>query len=820
MASPEQKASNGQTSQSAAVVPKVELVSSGQDERNWRGIGIALIVIVIVCALIVTAVFLLSPDNEGPKVRNPRLNLMEVLDGSLIPRRFNGTWISEKELIYRAFDGTLILYNAETLNKTVLMLNTAFRLYDVHSYSLSADRKYVLLAYAIRKRFRYSYTAKYKYFDIQNYQTSPLLPSEDNAELQDVSWGPTGSQLVYVRNNDIYYMAYVGDIPPKRITRSGVNQTIFNGIPDWVYEEEILGKNNPIWWSEDGTRLCFASFDDSLVPEVQYPWYGNYMDENNIYPAMVKIRYPKPGTENPTATLWVVDVTFTSNIPAPRSLRPPNEIQEREHYFTQVKWIDRSRIAVVWLRRSQNFSTVSICHERNGWACETNLEESSTTGWVDMYEPLVFTSDKKYYFLRLPANEEDAGKFRHVAMVSVEDKRRKFLTRGAYDVVQVLAHRQDVRKIYYISTLPNNSGQRHLFSLTDTTLGNRLLEDCLTCDIGKDCLFNSATFSPGAKFYVLDCLGPGVPRVELRAVDGNKLVSVLDNNEAVRELYQKRALPKVRTFQVPVEGGFNANVQLLLPPGLKDDEITQYPMIVFVYAGPGQQLVTERFEIHWGTYLASRKNFIYATIDGRGSGNRGDRILHQIYKKLGSVEIEDQMAVSRYLKNDLPFIDPEKIAIWGWSYGGYAAAMALATDTGVFKCGISVAPVTSWRYYDSVYTERYMQLPSPEQNYLAYEKSSLLKKVANIKGTKFLLVHGTNDDNVHFQQSMILMKALIDAGVLFQTQIYPDESHNLAHVQSHFYQTMEAFLDRCFDIPRKEDAGLQKISKKVFIGGR
>ncbi|XP_013773505.2 dipeptidyl peptidase 4-like, partial [Limulus polyphemus] len=710
-------------------------------------------VIVVICCFSGTG-------NEGPKVRNPRLNLMEVLDGSLIPRRFNGTWISEKELIYRDFDGTLILYNAETLNKTVLMLNTAFRLYDVHSYSLSADRKYVLLAYAIRKRFRYSYTAKYKYFDIQNYQTSPLLPSEDNAELQYVSWGPTGSQLVYVRNNDIYYMAYVGDIPPKRITRSGVDQAIFNGIPDWVYEEEILGNNNPIWWSEDGTRLCFASFDDSLVPEVQYPWYGDYMDENNIYPAIVKIRYPKPGTENPIATLWVVDVTFTSSIPAPRSLRPPKEIQEREHYFTQVKWIDRSRIAAVWLRRSQNFSVVSICHERKGWACETNLEEVSSTGWVDMYEPLVFTSDKKYYFIRLPANEGDAGKFRHVAMVSIEDKRRKFLTQGAYDVVQILAHRQDVRKTYYISTLPNNSGQRHLF------------------------------------------------------------ISMLDNNDAVRELYQKRALPQVRTFQVPVEGGFNANVQLLLPPGLKDDEITQYPMIVFVYAGPGQQLVTERFEIHWGTYLASRKNFIYATIDGRGSGNRGDRILHQIYKKLGSVEIEDQMVVSRYLKNDLPFIDPEKIAIWGWSYGGYAAAMALATDTGVFKCGISVAPVTSWRYYDSVYTERYMQFPSPEQNYLAYERSSLLKKVANIKGTKFLLVHGTNDDNVHLQQSMILMKALTDAGVLFQTQIYPDESHNLAHVPSHFYQTMEAFLDQCFDIPRKEDIGLQKTSKKVFIGGR
>ncbi|XP_076344398.1 dipeptidyl peptidase 4-like isoform X2 [Tachypleus tridentatus] len=796
-----------------------ELVSSGQDERDWRGIGIALLVIILVSALIVTAIFLLSPGYQGSRVKGPRLNLIEVLDGSLTPRKFNGTWMSEKEFIFRDSDGHLILYNAESVNKTLLMSNTTFRLYDVHTYSLSADRKYVLFAYAIRKRFRYSYTAKYKYFDIRNYQTSPLLPSEEEEELQYVSWGPTGNQLVYVRNNDIYYMAYVGDIPPKRITRNGVDKVIFNGIPDWVYEEEILGKRNPIWWSEDGTRLCFASFDDSGVSEVRYPWYGDYMEENNIYPNLVNIRYPKPGTENPIATLWIADVTFTSSIPAPRRVRPPKQIQEREHYFTQVTWIDRTRLAIIWLRRTQNFSVVSVCHERNGWACDTNLEETSKTGWIDMYDPPIFTADKKYYFLRLPVMVEKFGSFRHIAMISVNDKRKRFLTEGAYDVIQVMAHRPEARKVYYISTLKNKSGQRHLFSITDLTSPNRSKE-CLTCNIGDRCLFNSATFSPGAKFYILECLGPGIPKFELRAVDGNKLLYLLDNNSAFQTLYQKRALPQVRTFHVPLESGFIANVRLLLTPGLRDDDVTQYPMVVYVDGAPGHQLVTERFEVHWGTYLASRKNFIYAMIDGRGSGNRGDQILHQIYKKLGSVEIEDQITVSRYLKNDLPFIDPDKIAIWGWSYGGYAAAMTLATDTNVFKCGISVAPVTCWRYYDSVYTERYMQSPSPDQNFLAYEKSSLVKKAANLKGKKFLLIHGSNDDKVHLQQSMILIKALTDAGVLFQTQIYPDEDHKLANVPLHFYQTMEAFFDQCFNIPRKGDIGLQKTSKKVFIGGR
>ncbi|XP_022241764.1 dipeptidyl peptidase 4-like [Limulus polyphemus] len=430
-----------------------------------------------------------------------------------------------------------------------------------------------------------------------------------------------------------------------------------------------------------------------------------------------------------------------------------------EHYFTQVTWIDRTRLAAVWLRRTQNFSVVSVCHERNGWACDTNLEETSKTGWVDMYDAPLFTADKKYYFLRLPVMTEMYGSFRHIAMISINEKRKRFLTEGAYDVIQIVAHRHEVRKVYYISTLKNKSGQRHLFSITDLTSSNRSKE-CLTCAIGDNCLFNSATFSPGAKFYILECLGPGMPRLELRAVDGNKLL-------------------------------LEANVRLLLPPGLRDDEVTQYPMVVYVDGGPGHQLVTERFEVHWGTYLASRKNFIYATIDGRGSGNRGDQILHQIYKKLGSVEIEDQITVSSIIQ--------------------------ICTDYVFF---IRICAVSVFCISDSVYTERYMQSPSPDQNFLAYEKSSLVKKAANLKGKKFLLIHGSNDDKVHLQQSMILIKALTDAEVLFQTQIYPDENHNLANVPLHFYQTMEAFFDQCFNIPRKGGIGLQKTSKKVFIGGR
>lgn len=330
-------------------------------------------------------------------------------------------------------------------------------------------------------------------------------------------------------------------------------------------------------------------------------------------------------------------------------------------------------------------------------------------------------------------------------------------------------------------------------------------EECITCDIDEECTFFNAIFSPGAEYYVLECLGPGVPWIELRATIGHIKLDTLESNDNVRERVENTAMPQLRTFNVPIEGGYNANVRLLLPPGLRDEEMIKYPMVVNVYGGPGTQMVTDRFYVHWGSYLASRKNLIYSWIDGRGSGNQGDKRLHEVYRKLGKTEVKDQIDVASFLKNDIPFIDRYRTAIWGWHYGGYSTIMALATDNQVFNCGIAVAPVTSWLYYDSVFSERYMQMPWPEDNYNGYQEADVNKKAAQIKDKKLLLIHGTADDNVHAQQSLMLMKAITDAGVLYQAQVYPDEAHGLTNVKPHLYRTMENFLDSCFGISEPEE---------------
>nr|XP_036232659.1 venom dipeptidyl peptidase 4-like [Bactrocera oleae] len=225
---------------------------------------------------------------------------------------------------------------------------------------------------------------------------------------------------------------------------------------------------------------------------------------------------------------------------------------------------------------------------------------------------------------------------------------------------------------------------------------------------------------------------------------------------------------------------------------------SRYPTILHVYSGPGTQLVTEKWHIDWNTYLSGMKDYIVIEIDGRGSSGQGYQLLHEIYKRLGSVEVSDQLEVSEYLRDNLHFIDGRRMGVWGWSYGGYTAALALAGTQSIFQCGISVSPVTNWKLYDSTYAERYLSFPNVTDNYKGYEEGDLSKYVDNLRDRQFLLVHGTAEDNVHVQQSMVLARALTNKGVLYKQQIYPVEGHTLAGVKRHLYRSMTSFFEDCF----------------------
>ncbi|XP_049834245.1 inactive dipeptidyl peptidase 10-like isoform X2 [Schistocerca gregaria] len=829
-----------------------ELVATGPNQRNWRGILIALLVIVAVLGLIVFSIVLLSPPDEGPRVKGTKFTLDDVLSPRFRPPPFNGTWVSETELVFRDQFGGVSLLNAENLTTRVIMTNSTFRQLNAADFLISSDLKYVLLVYNKKKVWRYSYQASYHVYEVETqnkYSVSPVELDRQAPRLQHAVWSPRGSSLAFVHDNDVYYSADPRRRAPVRVSSSGVPNTVFNGVADWLYEEEILKSSGAMWFSPDGRYLLYATFNDTRVGELRYPWYGTAQKDRPQYPQLRTLRYPKVGTPNPVVTLWVADVSNPKQVIV-TDLKPPLEVKSSQaqwdQYFTSVRWLSNDEVSVVWLNRRQNVSVISICRAKV-WNCEqTHLEQSST--WLEPGEAPLFSPDGSTYVTVLPVQEADLGSYPHVVQVETDTQRATTLTQGAFEVTSIAAWDHENHLVYFVAAPEGVPGERHLYRVGDANSTLKSWE-CLTCpppevppghpdtvkpwyhelnpcnsakssgrqnktppmrkhkqkcnetsDLDWVCLFVQPHFSPGLspRYYVLECLGPDPPFHVLVDALSNTRIAMLDSLNSLRDRLAKMAMPQVRTFKVQVADGFHAHVRFHLPPGLREYEDMIFPLVLHVCGAPGSQLVSSKWGVDWPTYLAGNRNFIVAQVDGRGSGFQGNRMRQQLYRQLGSVEIEDQIAVIKYLKDNLKFIDKERVGVWGWSYGGFAAAMILTEDEKVFRCGISVAPVTSWAHYDSAYSERYMGLPEGEDNYLGYEKADVTKRAGNLQDKMFLLIHGTADHTVHYQQSMLLVRALTKEGVLFRHQTYPDEGNTFSGVKNHLYRVMESFFNDCF----------------------
>ncbi|XP_050457297.1 inactive dipeptidyl peptidase 10 isoform X1 [Cataglyphis hispanica] len=861
-----------------------ELVSANPNQRNWRGILIALLVIVAVLALIVTSVALLTPPDDGPRVRGTRLRLSEVLSGELSPLLFNGSWASNRHICYRDIWGGISLLNVSDPNivSRSLMPNETLRRLNPVKFSLSPDRQYLLLAQNVKKLFRYSYLAQYVIYDIKTRECIALTPHPEkdvHPYLLLAQWTPlNGHGLVMVQDYDIYYRTSPMSNTGYRVTSTAVPGILSNGVPDWLYEEEILHSGEAIWMSPDGHMMLYASFNDSLVEEMHISWFGE--GNKALYPDIRSLRYPKPGTPNPSVRLYVADLVDPKNIRT-KVVKPPSIIEHMDHYFTTASWVSLTEVCITWLTRAQNLSLVTICKSPM-WHCqEIQKITSEGHGWVDTPpEAPLFSANGSSYVAISPVKDGPAGYYKHIIWNNLLRRKVVPLTHGKFEVVKILVWDQINNTIYFIGIPSMRPGQRHLYRVSSIVprSGSPLHPAiCLTCTVSSDmtndesehrtsssnarqnpnewhqdhyesqtdnidnkenrqakdtskrnksknknilkngdppCQYHNAIFpSKGLDYFVLECLGPGIPTVALYKTEMPmpRLIMILQNNTLLRERVASIALPQVKTFPVQISGGYNAQVRLHLPPGLREDEITRYPLVVQVYGAPGSQLVTEMFKVDWNTYLASRKNVIVAQIDGRGSGGQGYKLLHEVYYRLGSVEVADQLEVTEYLRDSLHFVDKRRVAVWGWSYGGFVAALVLAhPKQNVFQCGISVAPVVSWELYDSAYAERYMGLPNVTSNYKGYAESNVYDKVEYLHDKMFYLVHGTADDNVQFQQSMALARHLAKKGILFRQQVYPDVSHTLAGVKGHLYLSMEQFLEDCFQkqVPVDTKAGL------------
>ncbi|XP_065087728.1 venom dipeptidyl peptidase 4 isoform X2 [Ochlerotatus camptorhynchus] len=763
----------------------------------------------IVLAVVITLVVVLTGDDDASKngdnspivsSGNP-ITLEDFLTGKLSARSFTGSWSPSGKVISRDDIGRVLAYDPVT-NETKTLLDESHEiLLQGFKFDLSADERYLLVARGYSKIFRHSFLAVYDIVDLQQNKVIPLNINGERRALNVVEWSPVGNSFVFVFLNNLYYKASP-DAKEVQITTDGEAST-YNGIPDWVYEEEVFSTNLATWFSPDGQKIAFIRFNDTNTRLMKIPIYGPPGHPEFQYPHELALHYPKAGTPNPTVNLYQVNIanpTVKVEIMPPAALVTP----DMDHIITSVGWANNGRLVSIWKNRVQNHAIIKSCDENHN--CGEVHEIRADGGWLELFSAPVFNKDGSQFVIISSQNQTDAGGYHHITMISTQTRSTMAFTSGKYVVQEILMWEPETNLIFFAANTEEDSHVMHIFAVQGHADAKPM---CLTCTVGsspKQSYFN-AQMSKKGNYIVLEAKGPGVPWAEMFewsfAKDAVTLkpVKTLETNSDLRARLEDKSLPTVEYHEIDLDNGFTSKVMLLIPPGADRSGKVKYPLLVDVYGGPNSYSVISSWSIGWGHHMSSNRSVIYAKIDGRGSGLRGDKLLFQIYRNLGTVEIEDQITTAKKLSEKLPFIDPARAAIWGWSYGGYASAMALAKDTqNVFKCAVSVAPVTDWTFYDSIYTERYMGLPTSTDNKPGYEQSRLTALYEKFRNRKYMLIHGTFDDNVHFQQAMQLTRALETHDIMFKQVSYPDEDHSLAGVRPHLYHTLGRFFSECCDL--------------------
>lgn len=625
-------------------------------------------------------------------------------------------------------------------------------------FLISPDEKRLLVYTDHEPIYRRSFKANYYYYDVRRNLIRKL--TENKGKQSIPTFSRDGRMLAYVIDNNIWLAKFDYDTE-SQITKDGEFGKIINGGTDWVYEEEFA-TTRLMDFSADNSLLAFVRFDETEVPLYSMQMYGD-----KLYPWASTFKYPKAGEVNSKVTCNVFDIEAKTT----RKMNIPDGME----YIPRIEFLPTGDdLAIMTLNRDQNKFEMYFANARSA-VCRSILREENERYIDSELLSYIHFFDNQFIYV-----SEKSG-YTHVYLHEKTGALKKQLTSGNYDVTKFLAVDPDTKTVFY-EAAEDSPLQRAIYKV-DLVKG---LKTKLSAKQGT----NNATFSKKGKYFINSFTNSTTPRItSVHDASGKELRVLEDNAKLNKALASINNLPKKEFITVKSADGRDLNAYILKPADF--DPSRKYPLVMTQYSGPNSQSVSDTYSIDWSDYLVTQ-GFIVAAVDGRGTGARGEDFRKCTYMNLGIYESDDQVAAAKYFAS-LPYIDGSKMAIWGWSYGGYNVLMSMSRGNGTFRAGVAIAPVTDWRYYDTVYTERFMR--TPQQNMSGYDNASPIKLANKLEGN-LLLIHGSADDNVHYQNTMDYSTALIKANKQFDMFVFTDKDHSIggAHYRTYLYQKVIKFL--------------------------
>jgi dipeptidyl-peptidase-4 len=684
-------------------------------------------------------------------------------------------WMNDGRYYAALENGSLVQYEVTT-GKAVQTLVSAAELQlagnalKVDGYSFNANEQKILFTTGTEPIYRRSARASYYVFDRGSKKLTPLSAGGKQGY---ATFSTDGQRVAFTRDNNVY-VTDLATMKETAVTANGVKNNLINGSADWVYEEEF-GFAQGFFWSPDSKQIAFYTFDESQVPEYDMQEWGG------LYPRENRFKYPKAGEKNSVVNVSSYDVASGKTVKLDVGPNP-------DQYIPRVTWTQvPNTVSIQRLNRLQN--KLEILHgDVNTGKTQVVLTDTNPA-YVEINDDLKYLAGGKQFIF---TSEKDG--YQHIYLHDMSGKQVRQLTKGNWEVSAINGFDPKSGNIYFTST-EGSALQRHLYRINLSGKGKQRISEAGN---GVDVV----NMSPDTQYFLNTHSSAGVPPVvSLREGSTGKLVKTLEDNAKLKQTLMQYDLGKHEFITFKNSEGIELNAWMIKPSNF--DPAKKYPVLMHVYGGPSfgtssTQTVLDNagggtaFTNYLWHQLLAEKGYIVVSVENRGTSGRGSAFRKATYANLGKFETIDQADGAKYLAT-LPYVDKSRIGIWGWSYGGYMTSLAMTKNADLFKMGIAVAPVTNWRYYDSVYTERYLK--TPQENPGGYDDNSPVQFAQNLRG-KFLLVHGTGDDNVHFQNSIAFVDALIKANKDYQTLYYPNRNHGISggNTRLHLYRQMTNFV--------------------------